>query len=83
MAKGYNTVPFGFERVDDLPFLKNELFDSYDAANTYAATDPTAYAGQRIAVVDATSGEAKSYTIQPGEPKTLKEDGGTVEWLGI
>lgn len=79
MAKGYNTVPFGFERVDNEPFLKNELFTSYEEASSYASTNPTAYAGQHVSVVE--DGAAKSYIIQPD--KTLKEAAGSIEWLGI
>ena len=81
MAKGFNTVPFGLERVDNLPFLKNEIFDSYEAAESYASTDPTAYAGQSIGVVDVSGGTTTRYTIQ--QDKTLKKEGGEIEWQAI
>lgn len=79
MAKGYNTVPFGFERMDAEPFLKNELFASLEEAQAYATTNPTAYAGQRISVVS--DGKAEDYTIQPD--KSLKLSGGSIEWQEI
>lgn len=79
MAKGFNTVPFGFERMDAEPFLKNEVFTSLEEAQSYATTNPTAYAGQRVSVVTAEKSE--DYTIQPD--KSLKPSGGSIEWQEI
>ncbi len=79
MAKGFNTVPFGFKRVDNQPFLANEVFDSLESAQTYATTDPTAYAGQNITVV--ANGQSLLYTIQPD--KSLKQAGAMIEWMDI
>lgn len=79
--KLYNSLPFGFGRLDNLPLEKNTLFDSYEAALNYATTDTTAYAGQSIAVVDVEEGTTTRYTIQ--QDKTLKKDGGEIEWQAI
>lgn len=79
MAKGFNTVPFGFERMDAEPFLKNEVFTSIEDAQSYATENPTAYAGQHISVVS--DGKAEDYTIQPD--KSLKSTGGSIEWQEI
>lgn len=61
--KMYKTLPFGYKRVDNLPLEADSLFDSYEAAAEYAATNPTAYAGRQIAVV--TEEESALYIIKP------------------
>ena len=70
-AKQYKTLPFGYRRVDNLPLEENTVFASLDAANTYATTNPTAYAGQWLAVVS--EGDSKFYIIKPD--MSLKEIG--------
>ena len=37
MAKGYITLPIGFQRVDRMPFRNDEVFDTLEAAQQYAA----------------------------------------------
>lgn len=62
-----------YARAEALPLDASEVYDSYEAALTYAAA-ANAYAGQTIKAL--VNGEYKSYNIQPGESGyTLKEVG--------
>lgn len=72
----YNSFVIGLERTYSGPMVKNELFASLTEAEQYATTNPTAYAGQKLSVVEG--GQAVGYIIQPD--KTLKKEGGEIEW---
>lgn len=67
MAKGYLSVPIGFQRVDREPFLSDEKFDSMDAAEDYVnGTSPQgdiAYGGKMITVL--MDGKYVPCVIQP------------------
>lgn len=52
MAKGLVTLPIGFKRVDSEPLEADRLFVGIDSATTYASTDPTAYPGLIISVIE-------------------------------
>lgn len=69
--KLYKTLTFGYKRVDASPLEADSLFDSLEAAQNYALTNPTSYAGRQIAVV--TDDGSNLYIINPD--KTLKEVG--------
>lgn len=56
-------------RGNGIPLDITEIWDSIDAAKTYAASDPVAYQGQIIAVI--TDNDAQAYIITPIE----QEDG--------
>jgi hypothetical protein len=70
--KSYVTIPVGMERVDALPYEKNTRFLTYEEAEQYATTDPTAYSGQILMV----KGDGNNwYTYQIQEDKTLVNRG--------
>lgn len=64
MTKAYKPFLVGIARTDNQPLLKNERFDSIEAAENYAKNDPTAYVGQLISVFDGTG--LTIFTIRPG-----------------
>jgi hypothetical protein len=53
----------GFIRLDNFPLDERSIFSNYQDANDYAATDPTAYAGQIIAVVNEIDREVSIYNL--------------------
>lgn len=67
-------LPKPIERSNPVPLDCTELFYSLEDAVTYASTDPLAYVGQTIKVVDEENSKAYSYTIQD-EHGTLEEVG--------
>jgi len=76
MVKGYVTIPVGYKRVDNLPILSDQLFNSKSDANTYVKSDPTAYVGQIFSVIDA--GTITAYIVTAVGPNgTMKEIGST------
>lgn len=50
MPKKYVKQPVGFERVDDGPLSPDQVFDTLELAQLYAASNPTAYDGQVLGV---------------------------------
>lgn len=44
--------PMAFSRQDSFPLDKTSVYGSLEAAQTYAQSNPTAYVGQVIAVVE-------------------------------
>ena len=62
MAKSFVSLPVGYYRVDAEPLEKNTKFASFAEANAYATTDPTAYAGQVLSVLQ--DGVYSLYMIQ-------------------
>jgi len=53
----------GFTRLSNFPLDERSVFSSYQDAYNYAASDPTAYAGQIIAVVDEIAEEVSIYNL--------------------
>lgn len=53
----------GFIRLDNFPLDERSIFSSYEEANNYAADDPTAYAGQILAVVNESDREVSIYNL--------------------
>ena len=69
--------PLSISRQDGFPLDRYSVFDSLEAAQTYAQTNPVAYVGQRIAVV--VDGVATQYSIKnvAGELEPATGGGGT------
>ena len=66
--------PLNFRRGNPNPLDNSSVWASLEAAQTYAASDPVAYVGQILTVVDNASGVATVYSIQD-EAGTLKKVG--------
>ena len=66
--------PLNFRRGNPNPLDNSSVWASLEAAQTYAASDPVAYVGQILTVVDNTNGIATVYSIQD-EAGTLKKVG--------
>lgn len=66
--------PLNFRRGNPNPLDNSSVWASLKAAQTYAASDPVAYVGQILTVVDNTEGIATVYSIQD-EAGTLKKVG--------
>lgn len=66
--------PLNFRRGNPNPLDNSSVWASLAEAQTYAASDPTAYVGQILTVVDNTAGTATVYSIQ-NEAGTLKKVG--------
>lgn len=66
--------PLNFRRGNPNPLDNSSVWASLEAAQTYATSDPVAYVGQILTVVDNASGVATVYSIQD-EAGTLKKVG--------
>lgn len=66
--------PLNFRRGNPNPLDNSSVWASLEAAKNYAATDPVAYVGQILTVVDNENGIATVYAIQD-EAGTLKKVG--------
>lgn len=66
--------PLNFRRGNPNPLDNSSVWASIDDAQNYAATDPVAYVGQILTVVDNVNGIATVYAIQD-EAGTLKKVG--------
>ena len=66
--------PLNFRRGNPNPLDNSSVWASLEAAQAYAATDPVAYVGQILTVVDNVEGVATVYAIQD-EAGTLKKVG--------
>ena len=66
--------PLNFRRGNPNPLDNSSVWGSLEAAQTYATSDPVAYVGQILTVVDNTNGIATVYSIQD-EAGTLKKVG--------
>lgn len=66
--------PLNFRRGNPNPLDNSSVWASLEAAQNYAATDPVAYVGQILTVVDNVNGVATVYSIQD-ETGTLKKVG--------
>jgi hypothetical protein len=79
----------GFIRLDNFPLDERSIFSDYQDANDYAAEDPTAYAGQIIAVVNEIDREVSIYNLIFSEDQSRNFDlqgiagsgNGTVEFV--
>ena len=64
MNGGYNALPISYKRGNPIPLDKSAVWYDYDAMVAYATTDPTAYVGQILSLVDANDiNAAKAYII--------------------
>ena len=66
--------PLDFRRGNPNPLDNSSVWASLEAAQTYATSDPVAYVGQILTVVDNANGVATVYSIQD-EAGTLKKVG--------
>lgn len=66
--------PLNFRRGNPNPLDNSSVWASLEAAQTYAASDPVAYVGQILTVVDNVKNIATVYSIQD-EAGTLKKVG--------
>lgn len=66
--------PLNFRRGNPNPLDNSSVWASLEAAQAYAASDPVAYVGQILTVVDNAEGVATVYAIQD-EAGTLKKVG--------
>ena len=66
--------PLNFRRGNPNPLDNSSVWASLEAAQTYATSDPVAYVGQILTVVDNANGVATVYSIQD-ESGTLKKVG--------
>lgn len=71
-------LPMNVARGNPIPLDKSEIWYSYDAMELYAQTDPVAYVGQILGLVDEAEGTATAYIIlnTAGE---LQEIGASVD----
>lgn len=63
-AKSYSKMefPLAMQRQDAFALDPTEIWSSLEAAQTYAQSDPTAYVGQKLAVI--VGGVATQYMIK-------------------
>lgn len=63
-AKSYSKMefPLAMQRQDAFALDPTEIWSSLEAAQTYAQSDPTAYVGQKLAVI--VDGVATQYMIK-------------------
>ena len=66
--------PLNFRRGNPNPLDNSSVWASLEAAQTYATSDPVAYVGQILTVVDNANGVATVYSIQ--------DDAGTLKKVG-
>lgn len=61
---GYNALPISYKRGNPIPLDKSSVWYDYEALVAYATTDPTAYVGQILSLVDVNNvNDAKAYII--------------------
>ena len=63
MAKGYIKPAFGFEPIDNEPFLKDVTFSSVAEASAHAKTGVSSYPGKILTV--ATGSSTTIYQVNP------------------
>ena len=56
-------LPMNIARGNPIPLDKSEIWYSYEDMVAYAQTDPVAYVGQILGLVDEANGSAKAYII--------------------
>ena len=61
---GYNSLPISYKRGNPIPLDKSAVWYDYDLMVAYATSNPTAYVGQILSLVDTTdTSSAKAYII--------------------
>lgn len=71
-------LPMNVARGNPIPLDKSEIWYSYAEMETYAKTDPVAYVGQILGLVDEAAGSATAYIIL-NTAGDLQEIGASVE----
>lgn len=76
IKKDYNasSLPVAFSRGNGIPLDKSSLWFSLEEMQAYSVSNPIAYVGQILALVDETSNAAKAYIIA-NEAGDLQEVG--------
>ena len=59
-----------YSRGEPIPLDESSVFESYALAETYASTNPTAYAGQLVTALSGT--KYKTYVLQTNEEGGFK-----------
>lgn len=54
-----------YSRGEPIPLDESSVFETYELAETYASTNPTAYAGQLVTALSGT--KYKTYVLQTNE----------------
>lgn len=60
---GYNALPISYKRGNPIPLDKSSVWYDYNLMAAYAATDPVAYVGQILGLVDEINETATAYII--------------------
>lgn len=60
---GYNALPISYKRGNPIPLDKSSVWYDYDSMAAYAASDPTAYVGQILSLVEESNNLSKIYII--------------------
>lgn len=68
----YNGIPGGFRRGNPISIDPTQLWYSFDEMQAYASSDPTAYVGQIVTLVDETKGVVAAYMITSGNGDLVK-----------
>lgn len=64
MNGGYNALPISYKRGNPIPLDKSAVWYDYNSMIAYATSDPTAYVGQILSLVDKDDAvAAKAYII--------------------
>lgn len=80
--------PLNFRRGNPNPLDNSSVWDSFEAAQNYAQTDPTAYVGQILSVVEYTpavtddEGAVTTPSQSTVEVYYIKDEAGTLEVVG-
>lgn len=69
--------PLNFRRGNPNPLDNSSVWASLEAAQTYASTDPVAYVGQVLSVLDVVDGVANSATVY-----CIQDESGTLSRVG-
>jgi hypothetical protein len=73
----YNALPISYKRGNPIPLDKSAVWYNYDLMAAYAASDPTAYVGQILSLVEEENNLSKAYIIL-NTAGTLQEIGSGV-----
>lgn len=73
---GYTGLPISISRGNPIPLDKSSIYYEYEQMASYATSDPTAYVGQIVVLVDEFEKKATAYIIKDVEG-TLQEIGAT------
>ena len=74
---GYNALPISYKRGNPIPLDKTEIWYDYNLMAEYAASNPVAYVGQILGLVDQINNTATAYIIL-NTAGDLQEVGGTI-----